>query len=268
LNSNYHGLGNETTALESKSHYEIEQRELSVRPSLRFALSEKMHLYGGSVFKGVETTVSTGSYLDLALVTGDDAADYTGDRFNQAGAFVGLTFNSRDRPSATTNGYYLDIQGSFYPAFMSLTEPLITLDAEAATYLSFSLPGDPVVALRAGGRRVWGRFPLHEAAFLGGVNTMQGFRRQRFAGDAALFGNAELRLFLSRFFVILPGEFGCFFSGDGGRVYLEGNTSDTWHTSLGGGVWFAFLERVNTFRLGFSRSREDTRFYIQGGFMF
>jgi hypothetical protein len=30
-------------------------------------------------------------------------------------------------------------------------------------------------------------------------------------------------------------------------VYLEGETSDKWHTGYGGGIWLAFLSRSYTF---------------------
>ena len=70
--------------------------------------------------------------------------------------------------------------------------------------------------LRVSGKKVWGTFPFHESAFIGGASTLRGWPKQRFAGDAALYGNAELRLFLTKFFLVLPGDFGVFGLADPG----------------------------------------------------
>ncbi len=142
------------------------------------------------------------------------------------------------------------------------------MHGEVATYLTAPMPLQPTLALRVGGKKVWGTFPFHEAAFIGGESTVRGFHEQRFAGDASLYGNAELRLFLSKFFVLLPGEFGVFGLGDVGRVYLDGETSDKWHRAFGGGIWFAYLNRRNTLSVAIADSDERTGVYVRAGFMF
>src|SRR6185295_15606437 len=118
--------------------------------------------------------------------------------------------------------------------------------AEAASYLTARIPLRPTLALRVGGKKVVGTYPFHESARIGGAATVRGFVEDRFAGDAAVYGNAELRLFLTKFFLLLPGEFGVFGLADGGRVYQSGEISDRWHGAVGGGLWFAFLSRAST----------------------
>jgi hypothetical protein len=97
---------------------------------------------------------------------------------------------------------------------------------------------------------------------------VRGLRAQRFGGDASVYGNAELRLRLGRFLVLLPGEAGVFALGDVGRVFLDGESSRRWHRAAGGGVWFSFLNRHNTLSLAVARSEERTGFYVSAGFMF
>ena len=62
-----------------------------------------------------------------------------------------------------------------------------------------------------------------------------GISRNRFAGDAYAFGNAELRL---RLFKVL----GIFGLADVGRVFLATEPSDKWHTAAGGGLWLSFKD--------------------------
>lgn len=143
------------------------------------------------------------------------------------------------------------------------------MHGEAATYLTAeSFPLEPTLALRAGGKKVWGAFPYQESAFLGGNSTVRLGRQDRYAGDAMLYAGAELRLFFTKFFLILPGDFGVFGLGDIGRVYLEGESSDRWHGAAGGGIWFSFLSRANTLSLAVARGEERTGFYMRAGFGF
>ena len=93
-------------------------------------------------------------------------------------------------------------------------------------------------------------------------------RENRYAGDAVVYAGAELRLFLTKFFLLLPGDFGVFGLGDVGRVYLEGESSDRWHGAAGGGIWFAFLGRANTLSMAVARGEERTGFYLRAGFGF
>jgi hypothetical protein len=118
------------------------------------------------------------------------------------------------------------------------------------------------------------RYPFFDLATLGGggllsgTDTLRGFRQNRFIGDRSLYGNAELRLYLSRFFMALPGEWGLVGFADGGRVWLDGERSDTWHTSYGGGLWIALLSRSNAVAATVARSDERTVVYIRAGFGF
>ena len=93
-------------------------------------------------------------------------------------------------------------------------------------------------------------------------------RETRYAGDAAAYGSAELRLSLAQLELVLPAEFGVFGLGDVGRVWLEGESSDKWHAVGGGGVWLAWLDRAYTFSLALASSEQRTRLYAQAGFGF
>ena len=110
--------------------------------------------------------------------------------------------------------------------------------------------------------------PFREAAYLGGQSTIRGYRINRFAGDSALYGNAELRLTLGRAFILLPGELGIFALADAGRVYLDGEDSDRWHAGFGGGIFFAVLSRSTVFSLSVARSDEHTSVLLGSGFWF
>ena len=73
-----------------------------------------------------------------------------------------------------------------------------------------------MVAARVGGRRVWGDYPWFESAFVGGSKNLRGYRKNRFAGDASLYGSVEARLWLFKGRLIAPGRWGIFGLADTG----------------------------------------------------
>jgi hemolysin activation/secretion protein len=160
------------------------------------------------------------------------------------------------------------VEGNFYPQAWSVEEPFGELHGSAAFYATARIPLRPTLALRAGGKQVWGRYPFHEAAYLGGSTTVRGLRRQRYAGDTAVFGNAELRIALVQGRSGLAPLFGLFGLADVGRVYLKGETSDRWHTGFGGGLWLSLSNPNNTVSFAVAESEGDVRVYLEGGFMF
>ena len=112
------------------------------------------------------------------------------------------------------------------------------------------------------------RDPFHEAVFLGGSDNVRGFRRERFAGDASLYGNVELRLKFGRALIIIPGEYGIFGLADIGRVYLKGESSTRWHRAAGGGLFFSVLDLSTVFSLAVAQSEERISVYFRLGYSF
>jgi hypothetical protein len=254
----FYGFGNETSSAGPDSFFRVKQQQYTVFPALSFGLGGPVRLSLGPTVKYADTQLEAGRFITAARPYGVGT-------FGEAGATARLRIDTRDIPSAARHGALFETTGTFYPAVWDVQSAFGEVHGEAAGYLS---GGPATLALRGGGKRVWGTYPFYEAAFIGGSNSVRGFRAQRFAGDSSAWGNAELRLFLTKFFLVLPGEFGVFGLGDGGRVWLDGESSDQWHTAVGGGIWFAFLNRANTVTVTVAHSKERTGVYVRGGFAF
>jgi hypothetical protein len=56
-----------------------------------------------------------------------------------------------------------------------------------------------------------------------------------------VWGGADVRFKLGRIPVVLPMDVGVYGLTDVGRVWLDGEDFDRWHTSYGGGVWVHVL---------------------------
>jgi len=257
----FYGFGNETVDSGSNDFYKVKQQQYLVAPALQFPLSSSANLSLGPVLKFAHTNLESGTFIDVARPYG--VRD-----LGQVGGAADFHVDTRDEPRAARRGFWFGAGGSFYPRALDVTAAFGEAHAEARSYLTAPILLQPTLAVRVAAKKVWGTYPLEEAAYMGGATTVRGFVEHRFAGDAALYGNVELRLSVARFFFLLPGELGFFALGDAGRVYLSGETSERWHAAVGGGVSIAFLNRANTVSVAAAHSVEGTRLYARTGFAF
>ena len=81
-------------------------------------------------------------------------------------------------------------------------------------------------------------FEFHQAATIGDGDGLRGFRQERFSGKRSYYQNSDLRLSLGRINnSIIPMSWGVYGAFDYGRVWLDNDTSDVWHTTPGGGAF-------------------------------
>jgi hemolysin activation/secretion protein len=142
------------------------------------------------------------------------------------------------------------------------------VSASASFYYTMPIPLRPILALRGGGKKVFGTFPFHESAFLGGRGTVRELERQRYAGDAAVAGTMELQLPIVKFPLILPISFGVYGYGDAGRVYVDGQSPGGWHRGAGVGVWIAVLSPATALNLELGDRRGRTLVRVRTGLTF
>lgn len=253
----FYGFGNESAASREDDFYRAEQDQLSFAPELGFRLGARTELQVGPLVKHAATELAGDSALARL-------SPYGIEDFTQVGLSAALSFDSTDRSGLPTRGMTLTAGGSFFPRLASVEHPFGALRGEATLYATRGV----TLGLTAGGKRVFGTYPFHEAAYLGGQGSLRGLRSQRYAGDAVLYGQAELYLPLTRIWGLVPGELGVFGLSDVGRVFLEGERSRRWHRGLGGGVYYVSPKRNNTFGVALARSEGRTGVYLRVGTAF
>jgi hypothetical protein len=253
----FYGFGNETVDPEDDDYYQVKHTEYIFEPSHTRplgALDASLRVLA----KYTKTNLDEDRYIASAPPYG------SGDFF-EAGAGAGLALDTRDAPALPSRGVFAAVNGTVFPEVGQVEETFGALDGELLLFQSLPVPATPVLALRAAGKKLWGAFPWHEAAFLGGRRSVRGLASQRFAGESSVVASAELRIPLGNVFILVPGHFGIFALGDVGRVFVDGESSDQWHTSAGGGLWMSFVDPQNLFSLTVAGSDEDTRFYLALG---
>jgi len=279
----FFGYGNETSRPGDDRFYEVEQKQLRLEPFLHVPVAA--HTVGslGVVARYTRTELEEGRFITLARPYGSGS-------FGQAGFGARLTLDTRDDPAALSiggapppvppgdavgssvaaarRGFRVEVGATVFPKLWDVETAYAEVHGEASAHVTAPIALEPTLAVRAGGKSVSSGAPYFDAAFVGGADTVRGLPEQRFAGRSSLYASAELRLFLTRFFLLLPGELGVFGLTDTGRVFASGESSGRWHSSVGGGLWFAFLSRASTVTIAVARSEERTGVYARAGFGF
>jgi hypothetical protein len=269
---NFFGFGNETPHVH-RELYRTKQTTYSVSPALRYEAGQNLLLSAGGDVRYSDSVTSGVSVLG-------QLHPYGVGKFGTVGLRAAVEFDSRGRG---TDRSLVEIGGSseevrpqisglrlrgaaFYrPAVWDVKSGYGGIEGMLAGYVGSRTV---VLAMRVGGRQVYGQYPWFDAAFLGGPSD-RGFRFQRFAGDSSLYGSAELRLWLGKVGSnVLPLRLGLFGFADTGRVWLEGETSDRWHDSYGAGLLFQPISTPLIFRARVAHSADGAVFYLGSGFAF
>ena len=261
----FHGFGNDVAAPEPTDFYRVNERRLSLRQAVVVPLGDVGRLELGPRISRSESIDQPGRIL--ATLPGL----YGTGIFGQLALEGVVVVDTRDEPAAPRRGVHLRASAAVHPAVLDVTTPYTTAEAVGSTYLT--VPGTPLaptLALRAGGRATFGTYPYQDAAYLGGPETVRLGRKNRYAGDAAVWGNAELRIRLARTILLLPADIGIFGLADAGRVFFEADpdAADTIHTAFGGGIWLAFVERRGTLSAAVASSEERVGVYVGAGFAY
>jgi hypothetical protein len=274
-NLNYFGLGNELSNTppegQGEDYFDVESDVYRFTPWSRWALSRTFEVYVGpevkwtrtpaeqSVYFGVEQPYGTGDFGQVGVRGGFDL-DTRGHRM--AGT-VGDQFRSDGKPARS--GVRLKAEGFYYAEAWDAADDFFGVDGELRGYI---VGKRAMLAARVGGRHVSGEYPWFEAAFIGGSRNLRGYRKSRFGGDSSLYGSLEARLWLLKGRLIAPGRWGLFGLTDAGRVYLEGESSDKWHASYGGGIFFQMFTLNTVLHAAAAHGDDGTRFYVDYGFSF
>lgn len=280
----YYGFGNETKPATDDNSNKVRQQHVVFTPTLTLPVAGHLDFTIAPALQYANTQEG-GRLIDAEKPYGYGS-------FGQVGGWARLRLDTRkplSRASQSSlqlsrrggagaypvSGFYVEAIGAVFPKAWDVEKTYGWVEGSASTYLTAGSNGRATLALRAGGKHMVGDlYPFHNAATIGGggffsgQDAVRGFRPNRFIGDSSLYGNADLRLYLSRFFLALPGEWGLFGFGDAGRVWFAGETSDTWHTSFGGGLWIGLLSRSNAVAFTVAKSDERTAFYVRAGFSF
>ena len=252
LLTRYFGYGNETTyssSLEFADYYRVNQRQLTLSPAFCYDFNERISVSFGSSLVQTKTTLQNDT-----LLTGFRYIEYGKGTINSVSLHFGFNINGRDNIQFPKNGYAINFDGSIYPDVFNTAETYYKAKLDLRSYITPEPLSFATLALRVGGSRVWGKYPFFDGSAIGGKHNLRGYLNRRFSGDAAVFGQAELRLYLADINILLKSKLGINLFAETGRVFIIDTPSRQWHRSFGFGVWSAYFDwqLIGTAYLAFS----------------
>ena len=262
-NERFFGFGNETEEFGSDFH-RSERSDLEIGLRIESAQDQALSVFAGPVLRisgAVEPEPGTIFETTQPYGAGD---------FQQLGGQAGIAVEKVDRPGFPGTGGAIVVTGRFFPPMLDVTEEFGSVRAIGRGYLAADegVPLEPALHVRIGAEKVWGDAPFHELAALGGAESLPGYRSRRFLGNESLSGGALVRLKLVHLGWLASTNVGVHGIASTGRVWLDGESSDTWHAGYGGGAWFRPRSVDTALSLSLVTGEDRTRFYLQLGFPF
>jgi len=239
---NFFGYGNETEYDKSLGirYYRTRFSLYNVEPLLNTKIADHVQLYYGPSFTYYE--------LDKDQTAGRIISDFNKNGLDSmsvyqsksyAGLRLGVRIDTRDNTLIPTRGisWNTSVYGS--QGLNGPTRNYVQLASDLSLYTNFHVPTSVVLITRFGANKIWGDYEYFQAATLGGVQNLRGYRNFRFAGNAAVYNNVELRIKLFDFrSYLFPASVGLIGFNDVGRVWSPSMDSGRWHDGYGGGIYF------------------------------
>ncbi|GAB4232311.1 MAG: hypothetical protein Tsb0034_05030 [Ekhidna sp.] len=260
----FYGFGNKTISDEDLREddtqaYRARYSQWILRSDLVRKWNEDTHTFRiGGFYRSVEIGSDQNnqepnrfliSYADAIGRGAYDASPLLDTRRNYIGVRLNYVCDLTDLPHFPTKGIRFHINAKSVTQVGLEENTYQSIGADLSSYLTIKGNHQTTLALRVGGQANFGDFEFYQAPRLGGLHTLRGYRRARFAGDESFYQNTDLRTKLFDFNTILfPGSFGITLIHDVGRVWTnnpdEFNTDESledWHRGYGGGVWISPL---------------------------
>jgi hypothetical protein len=257
--SRFSGMGNDLPG-RTGAFYDVRSRQISVRPAVGYGLGTRSDVSLGPILRHTRTDSLVNRFIS-------EERPYGFQPFGQVGAQLELDHDIRNSRSYPRAGTMTRVTARWFPQAWDVVSPYGSISAVATTYHQFRFGPKPVLALRAGGERVFGAFPHFDAAFLGGSRSLRTAHRQQYAGDATLYGSAEVRVPIAEFGFVVPWHTGAFAFTDVGRAWLDSRSEGGWHVGNGVGVWVGIMNPGTSLSFAITDSR-DRRLLVGTGMSF
>ncbi|MEQ9401999.1 MAG: BamA/TamA family outer membrane protein [Cyclobacteriaceae bacterium] len=270
--NNFFGVGNESKFLMDQfsgndddpiDYYRMKMKRFETDFDFVKKVGTRAEFHFGTGYRSIEIQQTANRFIsDVAL----PAEDF--ERNNYFKLRTGIQVNSRDNQVLPTRGTTANLELERFIASEDFSESFTKLSAEWAFYFSAKLPSKLVIGNRVGTAHNFGDFEFFNANTLGGMSNLRGYRRTRFYGETSFYHNLDLRLKLFSFrSYIFPGQFGILAFHDTGRVWIDGENSETWHTGKGGGIWLAPLNTA-VLSLNYALGDDENLLSVNFGFFF
>ena len=265
---NFFGFGNETSFNKAAGirFYRVRYNNVALQALLRRRIGVHQ-LYAGPIYQRVRVERTPGRFIEQVA----EANGLLNTLFkpkHYAGLKAGYIVDTRNNDWRPTKGVFWSTDYTGMRGVNGLAPNLSQLTSEASGFWTPAAWPGITLAGRVGGTLNFSDYEFYQAAILGGLSNLRGYRRTRFAGENSLYNNLEFRAYLGTLNTMLvSAKIGVLGFHDVGRVWIDNENSDTWHNGYGGGLWVEPFRRV-VLVATYGLSRNENMTVARLGFQF
>ena len=236
---NYFGTGNDSEYDQDidRDYNRVRIQQWRFAPSLIYRKNEKVKFNVKAIIESLEISYDEGRLIGQAF-------DPTNDIFDSqlyAGGELNYNYFNKDRVAFPSRGVELDLTAGYKTNIDDNDNEF----AYVRPMLSLNYPlhesGFAALATKIGGEAILGdNYEFYHGAMLGGgnMNSLRGYRNERFNGKYAFYQNIDLRSGITQFRTdFIPIRLGASLGFDYGRVWVDDDESNDWHTNYGGSIF-------------------------------
>ncbi|MEX0996863.1 MAG: metallophosphoesterase [Flavobacteriaceae bacterium] len=242
FSQNFFGFGNDTENNDDDLGLDFNRARTS-QFGANLALAQTnnygFNYYIKTAFNSVEIENSTDRFINTTAIDVEVAKEFlhleSGLRYEN--------FNNKTNPS---QGMVFDFQLGLTGNTDNLDDPFGYLNSSLEFYNPLSADKKLVLHSKMATQLRFGNnFEFYQAAQLGANSGLRAFRNERFTGKNSLVTGGDLRYSFNTIRTgFLPMQLGILGGYDGGKVWIPGEDSSTWHNSYGGGIFVNLAERL------------------------
>lgn len=254
--TNFFGLGNSTVLPDAHEDYtRMRTKELMVSPGIERTFNNRHRFTLNPFYQNVKVINDTSRFISKNVIPIPENL-YSSQNF----AGIGFTylFQVLNDSTLPTKGFNF-IAGASYTNNLDEGSSFSRYNSELNIYLPLSKKFG--IAVTGGGNTLTGTAELYQYNRLGGRQTLRGYERDRFHGKSTFYNQNELRFITDVRSFRYNGKLGLFGHYDIGRVWLDGEKSDNWHSGYGAGIIIAPFNRIAV-SVSYSISREDNNVHL------
>jgi len=267
---NFFGFGNETINpnIDDEDNFDRDYNRVKLS-TIRFApslvwrgdIGSKIKI--GLNYESIEVEETENRFINTFYVENGEES-----KKKFAGAEAAYIYENRDNKAYPTLGMEVNFKMGY------------TSNLEASKSFGYFIPslafdyklvssGQLVLATKIKGHVTIGDdFEFYQGASIGASDGLRGYRNQRFTGKSSFYQTTDVRLNLRKIKTgLLPLNIGIYGGVDYGRVWVESQDSDTWNSSIGGGVFFNGADMI-TGNISAFNSDDGLRLAFKLGFGF
>jgi len=253
---NFAGLGNDTQRpVDDPDYYRVRQGLIHIYPALkrRFA-GVSGYFTVGPTFTTTRVENTEGRFI---REYGEQVSYNIFEQKYFAGVRLGFHYNNVDNVFSPHSGIRFN---TTFDGVDNIRDDkgFTSLRSQLIIYKALDKKEHFILATQFGYGQNFGKgYEFFQMPNIGGSMGLRGYRTERFYGDIMYWQSTDLRVKLTASRNrILPFTLGVFGGFDYGRVWLYGEASESWHNSIGGGLWVSPLDAL-VFSLGTFWPKEE-----------